>query len=196
MRSGRGARPRGSRGISLIEVLVTLVIIAIGLLGLAGLQVRLQDSEVEAYQRSQATLLLADIKGRIEANRKQVATYPTNAPVDDPVGAGGDCPTTDGSSTRAQVDVADWCNALQGAAEASGGSRVGAMLGGRGCVEDLGVGASGEQTFRVTVAWQGLTPTAAPAEACGAGLYNGGSKCLNDLCRRTVSTIVRIANLN
>ena len=48
------------RGVSLIEVLVTIVILAVGLLGLAGLQMRLQSSEVEAYQRTQASLLLED----------------------------------------------------------------------------------------------------------------------------------------
>lgn len=196
--AGLSSSPRRSRGVSLIEVLVTLVIIAFGLLGLAGLQVRLQSSEMEAYQRTQAALLLEDIKGRMEANRKQVATYPTNAPVDQPVGAGGDCPVATGTSTRAERDVSAWCNALQGAAESSGGNKVGAMIGGRGCVEDLGVGASGELSVRVTVAWQGLTPVAVPPEPCGAGLYDGvgDSSCTGDLCRRALSTIVRIANLN
>ena len=186
---------RGSRGVSLIEVLVTLVIIAIGLLGLAGLQVRLQGAEMEAYQRTQAALLLDDLKGRIEANRRQIANYSTNAPVDDPVGAGSECATVTSSSTRAERDVIDWCNALQGAGETAGGASVGAMIGGRGCVEDLGVGASGEQSVRITVAWQGLSPVAVPPEACGAGLYDGAGNCSGDLCRRAVSTIVRIANL-
>ena len=44
------------RGASLIEVLVTLVIVAFGLLGIVGMQARLQVSEMEAYQRSQALL--------------------------------------------------------------------------------------------------------------------------------------------
>jgi type IV pilus assembly protein PilV len=48
------------------------------------------------------------------------------------------------------------------------------------------------------VAWQGSTPIAAPTETCGANLYNGaaGSACRDDLCRRTVSTIVRIGKLS
>jgi type IV pilus assembly protein PilV len=71
------------------------------------------------------------------------------------------------------------------------------LVGGRGCVEDLGVGAAGDQQYRVQVSWQGLTPTAAPTETCGAGLYNGtaDSKCLADMCRRTISTVIRIGNL-
>ncbi|MOA38717.1 hypothetical protein D3C78_1604290 [compost metagenome] len=68
------------------------------------------------------------------------------------------------------------------------------MVGARGCVESLG---SGE--YLITVAWQGMGPISAPpaSVACGAGQYNGGtgSACSNDLCRRVVTTIVRIADL-
>lgn len=184
-------------GATMIEVLVTMVIIAFGLLGIAGLQVRLQSSEVEAYQRTQALLLLNDLKWRIEANRLQSAKYAEKAPLATPVGAGMvTCPTPDvATATRAELDVAEWCNALQGAAELTGALRAGAMIGGRGCVEDLTpVPATAGQVVRVTVAWQGLTPVAAPAEACGSGLYDGAG-CEGDRCRRTVSTIVRLANL-
>lgn len=198
MKRSATSRPRLSRGVSMIEVLVTMVIIALGLLGLAGLQVRLQSSEMESYQRTQALLLLNDLKGRMEANRLEVAKYADKAPLATPVGAGAaDCPTVSATSTRVERDVAQWCEALKGAAESAGGNKVGAMIGGRGCVEDLGTGASGDLTMRISVAWQGLTPTVAPPEACGAGLYNAdaGSKCTGDLCRRVVSTVVRIANL-
>jgi len=193
MRLGR----RLARGTSMIEVLVTLVIIAFGLLGMVGLQAKLQSTEMESYQRTQALLLLDDLRGRIEANRLQVTHYPEHAPVDSPVGAGMTCPATAAGSTRSQQDVQQWCLDLQGAAETVGTNKVGAMIGGRGCVEDLGVGPNGDQTVRVSVAWQGLTPIAAPAEACGANLYNGaaGTPCQGDLCRRVVSTVVRIANL-
>jgi type IV pilus assembly protein PilV len=185
------------RGASMIEVLVTMVIIAFGLLGMAGLQMRLQSSEMEAYQRTQALLLLDDLRSRLEANRLEATKYAEKAPLATPVGAGMACPVTDATSTRAEVDVKEWCEALKGAAESAGGSKVGAMVGGRGCVEALGIGAAGDQLYRVGVAWQGLTPTAAPVETCGAGEYNGtaDSKCLNDLCRRVVSTVIRIANL-
>ncbi|MDO9147480.1 MAG: type IV pilus modification protein PilV [Hydrogenophaga sp.] len=189
-----GARQRGT---SMIEVLVTLVIIAIGLLGLAGLQLRLESSEMEAYQRSQALILLDDMVNRMDTNRLSAALYPVASPLTAPVGAGMTCPAPGAGATRVEQDVRDWCDALQGAAEAVSGSRVGAMIGGRGCVEDLGLGASGSQRYRVTVAWQGLTPTTAPAETCGQNLYNGsaGAACRDDLCRRTVSTVVHMANL-
>lgn len=193
--SGRGAAQRGA---AMIEVLVTMIIIAFGLLGLSGLQVRLQASEMEAYQRTQALLLLNDLRGRMEANRLEVGLYATEAPLTAPLGAGMTCPAWASTLTRVKKDVAQWCAALQGAAESdAGANRVGAMIGGRGCVEDLGNGPNGDRSIRITVAWQGLTPTAAPVEACGAGEYNGaaGSPCQGDLCRRAVSTIVRIAKL-
>lgn len=178
--------PNFQRGTSMIEVLVTIVILTIGLLGLAGLQSRLQVSEMEAYQRSQALILLNDMASRIAANRNNAATYVDGTTF----GAGMICPAT--TATTLQRDQNEWCNALQGAAETSGTSKVGAMVGGRGCVENLG---SGE--YLVTVAWQGLAPISAPPAgvACGVDSYNGGTSCVNNLCRRTVTTIVRIGDL-
>jgi type IV pilus assembly protein PilV len=176
---------------TLVEVLVTVVILAIGLLGLVGLQARLQVLQIESYQRAQALMLLKDMAGRIANNRNDAAAYVTTAPL----GVGMTCPPS--SATRQAADVAEWCNLLQGASEETvGGAQVGAMVGGRGCVEDLGGGQ-----FMVTVAWQGMAPIAAPPEsvACGLNQYNGtgaGAVCQNDLCRRVVTTIVRIADLN
>jgi type IV pilus assembly protein PilV len=181
------------RGASLIEVLVTLVIVAFGLLGIVGMQARLQVSEMEAYQRSQALLLLNDMANRMAINRQVAASYVIST--SSPLGAGMTCPTA--NTTSVQRDLQEWCNALQGAAETMGSganvARVGAMVGGRGCVETSGA------DYLVTVAWQGLTPISAPpaSVACGVGSYNGatGSSCVNDLCRRSVTTVVRIANL-
>ena len=177
-------------GTSLIEVLVTIVILAIGLLGVAGLEVRLQASEMEAYQRAQALVLLDDMASRIATNRANAAAYVADAPAPTGVGGTGNC--NFGTATREKSDVTEWCNALQGAGETSSGSKVGAMVGGRGCVEDLG----GNQ-YLVTVAWQGLGRLSAPpaSVACGQGNYSGGTGCTNDSCRRAVTTIVRIGNL-
>ena len=179
------------RGTTMIEVLVTIVILAFGLLGLVGLQSRLQVSEMEAYQRSQALILLEDMANRIATNRNNAANYVTGA--DNPVGTGTNC-TVNTSSARQVQDSCEWSNALQGAAELSGTSKVGALIGGRGCVESLG---SGE--YLVTVAWQGMGPISAPPDsvACGKNLYNGAanSACVNDRCRRALTTIVRIAGL-
>lgn len=180
---------RAQRGASMIEVLVTLVIIAFGLLGMAGLQMRLQTSELEAYQRSQALLLLNDMAARIATNRNNASAY--LIATSSPLGSGMACPDT--ITTTVQRDLKDWCNALQGAGETSGGQNRGAMIGGRGCVELVG------SDYLVTVAWQGITPLSAPPSsvACGANSYNAtaGLPCVSDRCRRAVTTVVRIATL-
>lgn len=187
---------RSQRGMTLIEVLVTIFILAVGLLGMAGLQSRLQQSEMEAYQRAQALLLLNDMANRIALNRNAAASYVTSA---GPLGAGMTCPTATATSTQLERDKSEWCNALQGAGETSGTGTskvmVGAMIGGRGCVVALGGGSSGE--YLVTVAWQGLTRLAAPPAgvACGVDKYDDGAACTNDQCRRVVTTKVRVATL-
>jgi type IV pilus assembly protein PilV len=182
---------RRQRGTTLIEVLVAMVIAAFGLLGLAQLQVRMQLSDMESYQRSQALLLLDDMANRIAANRGQALTYVTGPGA--PLGSGMSCPTT--VTTLQLTDAQQWCTALQGAAELAGATKSGAMVGARGCVENLGA-----NSYLITVAWQGMTPTAAPSAgaACGAGLYAGaaGSACTGDLCRRAVTTVLDIAKLN
>ncbi len=180
------------RGVSLIEILVTLLILSFGLLGLAGFMTRLHSSELEAYQRAQALILLNDMTSRINSNRSVATSYITASPL----GAGMSCPvqpTGSTTETRVAADLREWCEALKGAAELTGSNKVGAMIGGRGCVASLG-----DQYYLVTVAWQGVTPIAAPAVTCGQNLYNGatGSVCVNDLCRRVVTTVIRIGNLD
>jgi type IV pilus assembly protein PilV len=181
------AGARIQRGASMIEVLVTMVIIAFGLLGMAGLQVRLQTSELEAYQRSQALLLLNDMSSRISVNRLNANSYVTGTTY----GSGMTCPTS--TTTTLNRDLKEWCESLQGAAETTGSAKQGAMVGGRGCIESIG------GDFMITVAWQGLIPLTAPpaSVACGANSYDGttGAKCSNDLCRRAVTTVVRVAAL-
>lgn len=186
----RASAPRraAQNGSSLLEVLVTVIIIATGLLGLAGVLARLHVSEMEGYQRAQAVILLEDMVHRIDANRKAASAYVTTA--DSPLGAGMTCPSA--VSTLQQRDASEWCAALQGAAEKTGTSTVGAMIGGRGCVEDLG-----NSEYLVTVAWQGLGAVSAPPDsvACGKDLYNDGATCAGGRCRRAVTSIVKIAPL-
>lgn len=177
----------------MIEVLVTIVILAFGLLGLVGLQSRLQVSEMEAYQRAQALILLDDMANRIAANRKSADSYITGTT--NPLGTGNTCTYSTGS-TRQQKDSCEWNNALLGAAETSGNSKVGALLGGRGCIE-----SPQASEYLITVAWQGMGPIARPSDdplLCGKNAYDGGANpaCSGDQCRRTVTTRVRIGTLN
>lgn len=183
---------KAQRGVSLIEVLIAMVILAIGLLGLVGLQGRLHVTQVESYQRAQALILLQDMANRIALNRNEVLNYVT----EDPIGTDmpGGCP--DANVTRTERDIREWCQFLIGASETLGGASVGAMVGGRGCIEEV---TPGSNEFLVTVAWQGMAPTVAPPDSvtCGAGLYDGpaNTPCVDDLCRRIVTTVVRISDL-
>jgi type IV pilus assembly protein PilV len=175
-------------GTSLVEVLVTMVILSIGLLALVVLHGRLHLLQMESYERSQALILLNDMANRIALNRNDADSYLTGA---NPVGVDQACLV--GPVTRQEADTSEWCASLRGAAEVLGGNLVGAMVGGRGCVEFIGNGE-----YLVTVAWQGQAPISAPPASitCGAGLYGAaGTACENDLCRRVVSTVVRIATL-
>lgn len=182
------AGPDSQSGISMIEVLVAMVIIAFGLLSLVVLQGRLHVLQTESYQRSQALILLSDMASRIQLNRSNADSYITGGPV----GIGMACPV--GGATREELDMNEWCAALQGAGETLNGNSVGAMVGARACVEGI---APGE--YLITVAWQGMAPLSAPPASvgCAANLYDGaaGSPCVDDLCRRVVTTVVRIATL-
>jgi type IV pilus assembly protein PilV len=65
------------------------------------------------------------------------------------------------------------------------------VIGARGCVEELQAkdetpGLCKPGIYRVTVAWQGLHPTKAPALACGKDLYG------DDTNRRAISVRVAI----
>jgi type IV pilus assembly protein PilV len=174
---------RLQHGTTMLEVLVTIVILAFGLLGLAGLQMRMRAAEMEAYQRAQAVLLLSDMVERMNVNRAVAASYVTGTAT--PLGVGDTQPAPAACSalpvtTSSQLvlrDQCEWSNALKGAAEQLGGiQNVGAMIGARGCVEQQqaanpAIGVCTPGTYRITVSWQGLHETVAPALTCGAGLY-------------------------
>jgi len=173
----------------MIEVLVTIVILAFGLLGLVGMQSRLQLSQMEAYQRAQALVLLEDMANRMANNRE--LTVAQDYVTDTPLGTGASC-SISSSSTRQQRDSCEWSNALQGASEVSGESRVGAMLGARGCIAPVPGSTS---QYLVTVAWQGMGPTAAPAVSCGEGEYTNREGAVDERYRRAITTIVSIGSL-
>ena len=187
---------RAQCGGLLIEVLVTIVILAIGLLGLMQMQGRLQKSEVESYQRSQALMLANDMASRISANRADADSYIVGDPDDPSSLGGGACTAASSTDPLSLQDRAEWCNALRGAAEVQASGNVGGLINGRGCVYEL----VDDEEYMVTVVWQGLTPISAPPVICGKespNPYDGatGSDCVDDLCRRYVTNIVRLGNL-
>lgn len=193
------AAPRQA-GFTMIEVLVSLLIIVLGLLGLAGLQTRLQQAEFESYQRTQALVLLYDMADRIRMHRVAASCFraiTTNAVGGTPyVGVGGTPPGACGAAFGADAKLAidEWHALLDGAAETKGGSRVGAIVGARGCVSyDAATalpGAPDSGIYTVVVAWQGTADTVAPTVACANTLYGAETR------RRVVFTTLRLANLN
>ncbi len=172
----------------MLEVLVAIVVVAIGLLGLAGLQVKMQSADMEAYQRTQAVMLLQDMADRISVSRGNLDAYASRT-----LGNGGTAPTCDGSSSRADQDLCEWHDALLGASEtlSSGTVKTGAMIGARGCTSSITTDATGYRQITLSVAWQGQSASATPSAACGENAYTP-----SEAYRRVVSTFVTVGKLN
>lgn len=175
----RAARQRGT---SMIEVLVSIVIVVLGLLGLAGLQTHASLAEAESFQRAQAILLLQDMVDRINANRLTATSYVTATPL-----GTGDTPGSCGAMSGVARDKCEWSAALLGSSEAAGTSKVGAMIGARGCVEET-VSVM-PRKYLVSVVWQGVTSTKAPGTGCGSGLYG------DEKTRRALTATVTVGCL-
>lgn len=180
----------------MIEVLVTMIVLAIGILGLAGVTAKMQQSQTESYQRSQAVLLLQDMSSRLTLNGGNAASYVTGTGNGTAMGTGNTTICGTSPATPATADLCQWSNALQGAAETIGSgstaSNIGAMIGARGCIEQIQAanptpGLCTPGIYRVSVVWQGLTPIAQSALACGQNLYG-----TDDTLRRAISERVTI----
>ncbi len=169
-------------GFTLIESLVTVVILAFGLVGLVTMQAKIQVAQTESYQRAQAILLLQDMSNRISANRVAAAQYVVSAPL----GTGDSQPASCAGLTGVQLDLCEWSQELKGAGEKQSANSVGAMIGARGCVDQV---SSSPPIYRVTVAWQGLSNLKAPNVACGQNLYG------SDAMRRAIYGLVTVPNL-
>ncbi|WP_295876325.1 type IV pilus modification protein PilV [uncultured Zhongshania sp.] len=180
-------------GFTLIEILVALVVLLVGLMGAAGLMVRTVQQEAESYQRLQALNVLQDMVDRINANRAVADCYSYGAAgstMGHNVSALTSCSLGDASQQAiANADLTEWNNLLQGAAEQIGSAKVGAMVGARGCVQQI---SAADQTYRITVAWQGLSETVTATEnnTCGKDQYG------DEKLRRIVSAIIRIGDLS
>jgi type IV pilus assembly protein PilV len=176
-------------GVSLVEVLVAMVILAIGLLALVVLHGRLHVLQVESYQRSEALVILNDMANRIQLNRNAAALYVTAAPL----GTGMNC------------------NGMA-AGDARGDRRQGMVRRTPGFRRDAGRRLRGRHGRRARLrrkhrrrriprhrrlAGHGALSAPPASVSCGAGEYDGaaGTACVDDLCRRVVTTVVRIATL-
>ncbi len=181
--------PRYARqhGTSLVEVLVTLVILAFGLLGVAGLQAKMSLAEMESYQRSQAILALTEMTERMNANAAQATSYLNAGTIG--TGPPADCTAIAAGPNR---DLCEWGNSLKGASEQKSAANVGGMVGAVGCITQLqafnpALGVCSAGIYQVSVAWQGMSPTATPALACGQGSFGA-----NEANRRVIAAAVTV----
>ena len=201
------------RGFSLIEVLVAILIVMVGLLGLAGMQARAQIAELESYQRAQALVLLYDMMDRINNSRTTAPCFAvtTNTAAGTPYFGEGATATAacslsnPSNQAMAIASLNAWNDLLQGASEKKGAAatKVGAMIGARGCVSydtgteyinaTSGANVAGTGEYTVAVSWQGMADTFASTKACAAGLY--GTAAASDTKRRTVWATMRIGTL-
>jgi type IV pilus assembly protein PilV len=168
-------------GMLLLEALIAILICAFGLLGFVGMQARATSAEFESFQRSQALVLIEDMAARMNANRTNAAAY-VNAGL-----IGGALVNCAGMSGK-DLDICEWGNLLVGSAETRGGANVGSMISARGCITRA---ASGTDRYIIAIAWQGTTPTGAPASTCG----QGDAAFPTESLRRVVSSTVCVGLL-
>lgn len=170
------------RGALLVEVMVSVLLCAFAVLGLTAMQARATGAEFEALQRSQALVLVEDMMARISTNRAHAGDYVN----DGLIGAGAvvDC----SGKTGAALDLCEWGNLLRGSTETRAGARVGSMQSARGCVVRS---ADTTHRFVISVVWQGMVATGAPAAPCGSGdtLY------ADEKLRRVASATICVALL-
>lgn len=174
---------RHAKGVSLIEVLVSVVILSFGLLGLANLQSKMHVAEVEAFQRAQAVLALADISERISANRAQAASYVSASLI----GAGDSLPAScTGLALGPARDLCEWSNTLKGGAEGTTNA-----FGARGCITQVQAPAPVPPCkagiYEVTVTWQGMVKSATSSLVCASNQYGS-----DDGYRRAISAQVTV----
>lgn len=175
------------QGFSLFEILISLVILGFGVLGLANLQSKLQLSDVETYQRSQAILILNDMANRLKNNASNASDYVST----DPIGTGDEQLTTCTSLSGADRDICEWSNILKGASEDLGSDTVGAMKDARGCITQIQTpnstkGICTPGIYQIDVAWQGMLSTITPTNTCGKDSYG------DDSFRKVISSQITI----
>lgn len=169
-------------GFTLIEVLIALVVLAFGMLSLARVLGRSAQAEMEAYQRTQAMTLAAEMAHRVTNNPKQAALY-----VGDyiPTGPGEDCAALDPADVL-ERDKCSWRNRLLGADTVDQAKAIGSPIAARGCVLN-----PAPNIYVVAVAWQGLLATEAADSPCGEEAFG----VANEKTRRVYSTTFQIATL-
>ena len=121
-------------------------------------------------------LLACDVAAAVTGNAAQPVPQPTN------------CTPLSGPA----LDLCQWNISLQGASEQKSAANVGGMVGAVGCITQLqaansALGVCTAGIYQVSVAWQGMNPTATPALACGKGTFGA-----DDRVRRVIAATVTV----
>lgn len=178
-------------GFTMIEVLITLLVFSVGLLGFASLQSRAQKAELEVYQRVYALSLIDYMADQIRSNPAAQGCYGLgNIEVGTGFYGTYSCSAYGTAQTQAEVAAAvnTWSNLLKGSSEVAAGNNVGGLLNARGCI----VFDAANQTYNLSVVWQGLVETIAPTSTtCGNTSYGGSSSKL----RRAVTYSLQMPSM-
>jgi type IV pilus assembly protein PilV len=172
----------------MIEVLITLLVFSVGLLGYASLQSRAQKAQLEVYQRVYALNLIDYMVDQIQSNPSAQGCYGlANVEVGTGFSGSYSCSSYGTAGTQAQVvdAVNEWSNLLKGSNEVAAGKNVGGLLNARGCILYDAV----NETYTVSVVWQGLVETIQPTSTtCGNTSYGGATSKLRRAVTYTLQT--------
>jgi type IV pilus assembly protein PilV len=138
-------------GFTLIEVLIALLILAIGLLGMVSLMMTSLQSNQNAYQRGQASLIAYDMADRLRLNRTLATTandyvFLLNTSVPSDPG----CRTTGCTAANiADLDLREWQENFRdvNGTGVDGNDYVAALPNGAGTVQRSG------RSYLITVSW-------------------------------------------
>lgn len=140
-----------AKGFTLFEVLIALLILSIGLLSLAGMLSTGLHSDGGAYIHTQATLLAADMAGRMRANEAGVAAGDYKSFDGTVTGSPPNCVTTGPTgcspSGMAEDDLSQWAAEL-----------ANRLPGGKGTITQESDGV----TYKIDVQWNSVDNSGKP----------------------------------